>query len=313
MDKPPQAKSWKDSQTAVNQIIYPRYTNELKLARAGPVLKLVDVAASFSAHKHAGRGTVTACLDYMNFVDSARVWDIVTAHCRLTQTWHTSMEIEVTVDTQNVRSMDKRMLAKGYLVFVAMDDDMRPTTVPPLALETAEDKLLATDAEVRKQSRKQEELLASQRDATRILPTCAPAIISRVMTDNDSNIHQKVFGGAILELIHEAGVAAAQAHVNGPVITVRQDRMSFKASAAIGDTVTALANLTRTWTTSMEVQVDVVATSPGSPEERVIASSFLVLVAQDEQARPRKIPPFVPVTERQQQRYKDADVRRQTR
>lgn len=306
-------KTPQDSLTHLNQIIYPRHTNELGLAKAGPILKLVDVAGSLTAYRHSQCGVVTACLDYMNFLKSASVWDIATAQCRITKVWKTSMEVEVTVTSQNVRSAEEHLLAKGYLVFVAMDDHMKPTNVEPLTLSNPDDQLLAVDAEVRKQSRLQESLVRQQREATRLVSSDHATIVTHRMTQDDSNIHNKVFGGAILELIHEAGSKAAHDHAQGPVITVRQDRMSFEESASIGDMVKAYAMVTRTWNSSIEVQVEVLATSPRSKKKRLIASSFMVFVAQDPAGKPRKIPAFKPQTARQQQRFEEADLRRQTR
>jgi acyl-CoA hydrolase len=134
------------------------------------------------------------------------------------------------------------------------------------------------------------------------------------MTPDDANIHRNVFGGVILELIHQAGSQAASRHAaGGPVIAVRQDRMSFKQPAYIGEEVRAEAVLTRVWRTSMEVRVDVSALDHKTGDLRHVASSYMVFVAQDTAGRPKPILPVEPQTPRQRQRWSDADVRRANR
>lgn len=302
-----------ESEVTLSQVIFPRDTNELRLATAGVILKTIDVAASLSAGKHCRQKIVTASLDRMDFLNPAHLWELVSTRCRLTQTWNTSMEIEVCVTAEAVKTGDSRQVALGYLVFVALDDDMKPATVPPLILENPEETRRAQEAEIRKKNRLAEAKIIPQREQTRITEADAYAKVTRTMTPDDSNIHNRVFGGAILELVHQAGERVATGHVHGPVIAVRQDRMNFEHSAFIGEEVTARAVITRTWHTSLEVQVDVEARDHKTQERRKIASSFLVFVAQDESGHPKPVPPFAPQTDIQSQRWYEADVRRSIR
>ncbi len=306
-------KSVADSKMMLAQVIFPKDTNKLGLATAGVILKGIDVAASLTAGKHSRKNIVTASLDRMDFLNPARLWELVSTQCRMTQTWHTSMEVAVAVEAENPRNGEKRHIAHAYLVFVALDEQFKPTPIPGLRLETEEERQRAQEAELRKANRKLEQAQLGKRHETAIDEQDNPEVMQRMMTPDDSNMHHNVFGGVILEMIHQAGERAAFRYVNGPVIAARQDRMSFEQPALIGEEVQASAVLTRTWKTSMEVQVDVVAGAYRSPNKRRVASSYLVFVAQDANGNPKPVPLFEPQTPKQVQRWEEAGVRRDIR
>ncbi len=306
----PPAKTIDASRMTLAQVIFPRDTNELDLATAGVILKTIDITASLTAGKHSQRKIVTASLDRMDFVHPAKVWELVTTRACLTKTWRSSMEIEVTVEAQHARSGETRIVAQGYLVFVALQDDApRSAPVPQLILSTPEEERKAQEAELRRACRLEELKLLGHHHETVIQPDDPSETVWRTMTPDDSNINQNVFGGIILELMHDAAQKAAFRHVNGPVISVRQDRMSFEQPAFIGEEVRAQAIVTRTWTTSLEVQVDVIAKDYKTLEQRLVATSYLVFVAQAPDGSPTRVPPYAPQTAMQHRRWEEADLR----
>ena len=310
----PDAKTVQDSEMVLAQVIFPKDTNEVGLATAGVILRGIDVAASLTAGKHSGKKVVTASLDRMDFVHPAYLWELVTTRCIMIQAWTSSMEVQVSVMAENTRTGEQRQVALAYLVFVGLDDEtFKPTRIPKLTLLTDAEHQRAEAAEQRKQNRLLEQNQLGHRDETQIDDSDQPQQVVRSMTPDDSNIHHNVFGGVILSLIHQAGEKAAFRHVNGPVISVRQDRMSFEKPAYIGEEVRAQAVVTRTWKTSMEVQVDVIAMDYKTQETRKVASSYLVFVGQDPQGHPRPIPGFEPKTEKQHQRWQEAEIRREIR
>ncbi len=295
--------------------VTPRDTNELGLATAGFIMRNIDMSASVSAAKHSGHKIVTASLDRMNFTHPAKLWDLIITKCRLTKVWTSSMEVEVQVNTENVRTGENHEVAHGYLVFVALDDKtLKPASVPPLKLTTPSEKKRAAEADIRRQNRVLEKAQIGHDHLTRIDPYDYPEVVKRTMTTDDSNINHNVFGGVILDMIHQSAERAAGRQANGPVIAVRQDRMSFEQPAFIGEEVKASAVITRTWNTSMEVQVDVTAKDYKTGEERQVASSYLVFVAQDPlTGLPKTVPPFHPKTPKEKQRWEAAEIRRANR
>lgn len=310
----PATKHASASEISLNQVIFPRDTNSLGMATAGVILKMIDIAASLAASRHCGKKIVTASLDRMDFINHAYLWELVTTRCRLTRTWRTSMEVEVSVRADSIRTDEGREVAKGYLVFVALDDEtFTPTQTVGLTIESPGEIQLAQEADLRKKSRDAEKALLLDREQTRIQPNEVSTTMTRVMTPDDANIHDRVFGGAILELIHKAAERAATDHTGGPVISVRQDRMAFENSAFIGESVTARAIITRSWKTSMEIQVDVTAGGTAQAPLRTIASSYMVFVAQDSSGKPTAVTAFSPASPLQERRWHEAEVRRSIR
>lgn len=297
---------------------YPWLLDESGFVRAGHVLKLIDIVGSEAALHHLNQnGTpglvVTASLDRTNFHEPIRLWEMIRLESRVSRVWQRSMETQVVVRAENFITGESREVATAYLVFVALDMRTREKiSFPPHEPHTDEELLLAQAADLRKQNRTTE---GKNAPFSPIEPDDNPVVMTKLMTQSDANAQSNVFGGIILSIIDEVGsmVAKRQA-LNQPIVGVRQDRMSFIAPTFIGETIEARAILTKTWNTSMEVQVEVNAINPNNPSEpRRVASSYLVYVRLGPSGRPGEVPPWIPRTEVQLQRAESADLRRQIR
>jgi acyl-CoA hydrolase len=296
---------------------YPWLLDESGYVRAGHVLKLIDISGSEAAlhhlHSNGQQGlVVTASLDRTNFHSPIRLWDMICLQSRITQVWKHSMETQVTVRAENFITGESRDVATAYLVFVALDPKTREKIeLPAFHPDTSQEGRLAQAADLRKKNRVAEGKTAP---IIPIEPADNPVELTRLMTPNDANSQSNVFGGIILSLIDEVGSQMASRQVlNQPIVGVRQDRMSFIAPTFIGETVEAKAIITKTWHTSMEVQVEVYALNPNTPEPRQVASSYQVYVRLGPSGRPGEVPPWMPNTEKQRQRAELADVRRTIR
>lgn len=296
---------------------YPWLLDDTGYVRAGHVLKLIDIVGSeaalnhLNAHGHTGL-VVTASLDRTNFHQPIQLWEMICLESRISQVWTTSLEAEVRVHAENFITGEHREVATAYLVFVALDAKTREKiTFPPYEPQTEEEHVLAQAANLRKQNRTAEGKTAP---FIPIEEADQPIIISRLMTPNEANAQSNVFGGIILSLLDEAGIEAAKRQaLNQPIVGVRQDRMSFIAPTFIGETVEVKAVVTKTWNSSMEVQVELYAMNPNYSEPRRVASSYLVYVKLGPNGRPGEIPPWIPQTTSQKHRAERADMRRQIR
>jgi len=312
-----------DSPFYIRTPAYPWLLDEAGFVRAGHVLKLIDIVGSETALRRLNCNTaqdqkpaglvVTASLDRTNFHEPIRIWEMICLESRVTRVWDTSIETEVRVWAENFITGESHSVAVAYLVFVALDAKTRDKMHFPVLDETAtpEEKLLLQAADLRKSNR-----IVEGKSAP-FIPIEAsdhPVVLTRLMTPNEANAQSNVFGGIILSLTDEVGsqVASRQA-LNQPLVGVRQDRMSFIAPTFIGETVEARAIVTKTWNSSMEVQVEIFAINPNTPEPRRVASSYIVYVKLGPNGRPGAIPPWIPQTPQQKQRAERADLRRQIR
>jgi acyl-CoA hydrolase len=293
---------------------YPEHLNDMGRVRAGYVLKLVDICGVLPALGYLGQGSrvVTACLDETTFAQPIRQWEIITLESRISRVWSTSLETQVRISAWNFHTHQTRFVSEAYLVYVALDERRKKRSIDQAALpQDAESADLAEAADRRKALRQQEQTALPP---IFIQPDDQPMVVERVMTNNDANMQNKVFGGVILEMVHQAGFQAAKRQSLGGVVTaIRQDRMSFVAPAFIGETVVAKAIVTKTWLTSMEVQVEVEAHNPVTKTQRPIGHSYLVFVGLDFNEQPVELPPWLPQTDTQSDRAIAADIRRARR
>jgi acyl-CoA hydrolase len=134
------------------------------------------------------------------------------------------------------------------------------------------------------------------------------------MTELDTNLHGNVHGGVIMKLVDDvAGVVAAR-HSGGRAVTASMDEMVFLVAVHVGDLVRASAQVNWAGQTSMEIGVRVTAERWDTlgPATHV-ASAYVVYVGVDADERPRAVPAVVPETDEDRRRYREAEIRRQTR
>ncbi len=130
-----------DSIVILSQSMQPEHANNLGNVHGGWIMKLIDEAGGLCAARHARRPAVTVAVDSLRFLSPVHVGDLVTFAARLTYVGRTSMEVEVHVEAENILTGQKTHTNSAYLVFVALDQNGRPTEVPGLVLETDEEKL----------------------------------------------------------------------------------------------------------------------------------------------------------------------------
>jgi len=112
-----------------------------------------------------------------------------------------------------------------------------------------------------------------------------------LMMPRDTNAHGTIFGGHILSLIDQAGAVAAHGVGARKVVTVAIREVVFKAPVHVGDIVSCYARVVKRGTTSLTVQVRVLAEDPVARDCVEVTSAELVYVHVDEDGRPNPLPP----------------------
>ena len=137
--------------------------------------------------------------------------------------------------------------------------------------------------------------------------------MTEVVLPNDANTHGNILGGKVMHLMDLAGAIAAFRHCRMPVVTVSVDSLRFLHPIKVGQLVLLEANLTRAFTTSMEVEAQVFSEDPLSGNRIKTSTAFLTFVALDKDGRPTPISPLIPETEEEKGRYRAALRRRRRR
>jgi uncharacterized protein (TIGR00369 family) len=141
------------SKIQLAQMMQPEHANSQGNVHGGWIMKLADEAGALASTRHAGHRTVTVAMDRMVFRQPIRIGDLVILEAEITYAGRTSMEVEVQVVAENPVTGEKFHTNTAYLVYVAIDDDGRPTQIPPLIAETEGEKVRMAEAERRQQDR----------------------------------------------------------------------------------------------------------------------------------------------------------------
>ncbi len=133
--------------------------------------------------------------------------------------------------------------------------------------------------------------------------------LAQLMGPPSSNLYGNVHGGIIMQLMDEAGAAAAMRHAERPVVTVAVDQVLFLEPIHLGDLVTLKADLTYVGRSSMETRIDVNAQNLLTGKHTHTNTAYFVYVALDDHGRPAAVPPLLLETDDERQQWEAAQER----
>ena len=148
-----EGKRIKASSVIIAQVMIPQDANPAGNVHGGVIMKLIDTAAAVVATRHSRCNAVTASIDRLDFHHPVFVGDLLFFKASLNMVGRTSMEVGVRVEAENLISGELRHTASAYLTFVALDKDGRPQAVPPLIVETDDEKRRNREAKTRREVR----------------------------------------------------------------------------------------------------------------------------------------------------------------
>ncbi|MEZ4908674.1 MAG: acyl-CoA thioesterase [Saprospiraceae bacterium] len=137
---------------------------------------------------------------------------------------------------------------------------------------------------------------------------------TQMVMPNDANPLGNLMGGNLMRWMDIAGGICAAKHASNFVVTASVDNVSFTKPIKVGDVVTIKAQITRAFSTSMEIYIEVFKNS--LPENNLIATNnaYFTFVSIDRESyKPTKIKPVIPESDKEIQRYEGASRRRELR
>jgi acyl-CoA hydrolase len=139
------------------------------------------------------------------------------------------------------------------------------------------------------------------------------ATMTELVMPNDTNILGNLMGGRLLHWMDIVSAISAARHCNRVVVTASVDFVDFKSPIALAEVVTLDAKVTRSFSTSMEVRIDVWAENMQSGEKRFCNSAYYTFVAVDQKGRPIPVNPIEPESETEIEMFEGAMRRRELR
>ncbi len=143
----------KDSVVEMAQLLLPSDANALGAAFGGSVMGWIDICAAISAQRHCRQTVVTASMDDLHFHAPIKVGWIVNLRARVIAVFRTSIEVGVTVHSENPHTGERALTTSALLTFVALDKDGKRLEVPGLVLETDDEKKANAESLARRADR----------------------------------------------------------------------------------------------------------------------------------------------------------------
>ncbi|WP_176752940.1 acyl-CoA thioesterase [Tenuibacillus multivorans] len=161
-----EAKPCVNSLTVRNSHVLPPDTNSHGTLFGGRLMAYIDDVGAIAAARHARMPVVTASIDSVDFLTPVKEGNTICLEAYVTWTHRTSMEVFVKAVTENLLTGDREVCTTAFLTMVAIDDDGKPTEVPPVYPESKEEKWLhegaSSRAEYRNNRRKDSKELANK-------------------------------------------------------------------------------------------------------------------------------------------------------
>ena len=134
----------------------------------------------------------------------------------------------------------------------------------------------------------------------------------QILMPQHINGYKRLFGGILMEWIDIVAGVVARRHSNSEVTTASVDNLQFKSPAYVNSTITLIGTITFVGSSSMEVRVDTF-TEALSGERRLVNRAYVVMVALDENERPKRVPRLILETEEEKAEFEAGKKRHELR
>ncbi|MBT8262816.1 MAG: acyl-CoA thioesterase [Bacteroidia bacterium] len=142
-------------------------------------------------------------------------------------------------------------------------------------------------------------------------PKDSKTTITDLVLPSETNPIGNMFGGELLARMDRAASIAARRHSRRIVVTASVNHVAFNKMIPVGSVVTVEAKVSRAFNSSMEVFMDVWLEDRESGMRTKANEGIYTFVAVDEIGHPVPVPPLVPETELEKERFEAALRRKQ--
>ncbi len=142
-------------------------------------------------------------------------------------------------------------------------------------------------------------------------PADSLTILTDLVLPSETNPLNNLFGGELLARMDRAASIAARRHSRRIVVTASVNHVAFNRSIPLGSVVTIEAKVSRAFTTSMEIYLDVWIEDRESGIRSKANEAIYTFVAVDEMGNPVPVPAVDPQSEEEQARFAAALRRKQ--
>lgn len=141
--------------------------------------------------------------------------------------------------------------------------------------------------------------------------TESQTIQTELVLPNDTNVLGNLMGGRLLHWMDICAAISAHRHCGRIVVTASVNNVSFNQPIKLGEIVTLQAKVSRAFTSSMEVFIDVWVENNNTGERKKCNEAIYTFVAVDQLGNPINVPELTPESEEEKSRFASALRRRQ--
>lgn len=142
-------------------------------------------------------------------------------------------------------------------------------------------------------------------------PSESLTVMTDVVLPGETNPLNNLFGGELLARMDRAASITARRHSRRICVTASVNHVAFNRAIPLGSVVTVEAKVSRAFSSSMEIFLDVWIEDRESGVRTKANEAIYTFVAVDETGRPIPVPEIIPETELEKQRYEAALRRKQ--
>jgi len=136
-------------------------------------------------------------------------------------------------------------------------------------------------------------------------------VITDLVLPSETNPLNNLFGGELLARMDRAASIAARRHSRRITVTASVNHVAFNRTIPLGSVVTIEAKVSRSFSSSMEIYLDVWIEDRESGNRTKANEAIYTFVAVDDTGRPVEVPPIIPETDLEKQRFDGALRRKQ--
>jgi acyl-CoA hydrolase len=136
-------------------------------------------------------------------------------------------------------------------------------------------------------------------------------VSTEIVLPNDTNTLGNLMGGRLLHWMDITAAIAAHRHCKRVVVTASVNNVSFNMPIKLADIVTIKAQVSRAFSTSMEVFIEVWVENHVTGKMTKCNEAIYTFVAVDQLGNPISVPELIPETEEEKKRFESALRRKQ--
>ncbi len=252
---------------AVRVGMFPKDTNATGTnIFGGVILSHMDIAGAIAAREVTDHRVFTVSFDKVVFKQPVHIGDVLTCWSEAIRIGRTSITTRIIVEAQ--RKGVFIPVTEGEAVYVAVDDDGRPTPIKGQTKAVASRAVsncgpsCHSVAPAPNQPATTKSTSKKEWSSKKHMQQC-PAIRIGMLPKDTSYTGTNIFAGVILSHMDTAGVIATRDVTNHRVVTVSFDKVVFKEPVHVGDVLTCWSEVIKVGRTSITTRITVQAQRKG--------------------------------------------------